>query len=336
MMEFFQNRERIKEVLLENEYGPFPASPSRVYAEELPLSEADKLFCAGKAPIKRYLLKSDVYGQTVEFPIVICVPKNAKKPVKMVVSLNFESHLPNKYFPAEEIIDRGWAFAFVCYEDVTIDSEILDKNAKILTTKFYTGKITMWAWAAMRIRDYLETLDFVDQKNVAIAGHSRLGKTALLTAAFDERFAFVHSNNSGVGGVALYREHNNESEDINILATIRPYWFSKKYPSFIGKEKELPFDQDELLSLIAPRVLSVSSASGDPRANPNGELNGARSASFAWEKLGTSGLIAPQKAEVGTPYHDGKVGYYLRDGYHYFSREDWNVVLTFFDKNLNE
>ncbi|MBQ7912454.1 MAG: hypothetical protein IJ506_07515 [Clostridia bacterium] len=336
MIELLQNREKIKEILLENEYGRFPTSPTRVYAEELPVSDADKVFCAGKAPIERYLLKADVYGKTVAFPIVMCFPKGAKKPVKTVVSLNFEREIPNKYFPAEEIIDRGWAFAFVCYEDITVDSEQADENAKILTTEFYTGKLVMWAWAAMRIRDFLETFKEVDQKNVAIVGHSRLGKTALLTAAFDERFAFVHSNNSGVGGAALYREINQECEDIRILATVRPYWFSKKYPSFIGKEKELTFDQDCLLRLIAPRVLSVSSASGDPRANPKGELNGARFASSAWESLDVSGLIAPQSAEIGVPYHEGKVGYYLREGYHYFSREDWNVALTFFEKNLVE
>jgi len=336
MLDFIKDREKMKQVLLDNEYGQFPASPTRVYAQELPVSDEDKVFCAGKAPIQRYLLKAEVYGQTVEFPIALCVPKTEKAPVKTVLYLSFERQIPNKYLPAEEIIDRGWAFAFVCYEDITVDKAELDRNAQILTSEFYTGKIVMWAWAAMRVRDFLATREDIDQENVALLGHSRLGKTALLAAAFDERFAFVHSNNSGVGGAALYRENNEESEDIAILATVRPYWFSKKYPSFIGKEKELPFEQDWLLSLIAPRILSVSSAKGDPRANPQGEFNSAKSASRAWEELGTVGLVAPENAKIGVSYHEGNVGYHIREGYHYLSREDWNRALSFFEKKLRK
>jgi hypothetical protein len=325
------DREEIKRVLLDNEYGNFPAPPTRVWAEELPASDADKVFCAGKAPIERYLLKADVYGKTVAFPIVVCVPKNTEKPVRTAVCLGFERQIPNKYFPAEEIIDRGWAFAYVCYEDVSVDSAETDGNAKILSSRFYTGKLTMWAWAAMRVMDYLQTRKDIDGGRVAILGHSRLGKVALLAGAFDERFAFVHSNDSGVGGAALYSSIEPPCEDIQRLATVRPYWFSKKYPTFIGKEKSLPFEQDYLLALIAPRILSVGSATDDLNASPQGEFACAKRASAAWKALGVAGLIAPDAATVGERYTDGRVGYYIREGCHYFSRTDWNNALSFFE-----
>lgn len=48
------------------------------------------------------------------------------------------------------------------------------------------GAIRLWAFAAKRIMDYLETDPHVDSKKVAIVGHSRLGKTALLAGAMDE------------------------------------------------------------------------------------------------------------------------------------------------------
>ena len=326
------DRESIKRALEEYEYGKIPDLPVRTYAERLPVSDADQVFCAGKAPIERYLIKADINGKTVGFPVVFCVPQKSENPRKTLVYLSFEREVPNKYLPAEEIIDRGWAFVSVCYEDVTVDNSSIDRNAEILTANGYTGKIATWAWAAMRVRDFLETKEEVDQRNVAIVGHSRLGKTALLTAAFDERFAFVHSNDSGVAGAALYRETNGESEDIELLARVRPYWFSKKYPRFVGKEKELPFDQDGLLELIAPRALFVTSAVGDPRANPKGELESARSASKAWEDFGLVGLVAPDRVEVGVSYGEGMVGYRIREGCHYHSREDWNAALDFFEE----
>lgn len=325
------DREKLKGILQENEYGNFPAPATRVWAEELPASDADKMFCAGKAPLQKYLLKADVYGQTVVFPVALCIPKKVEKPVRTAVCLGFERQIPNKYFPAEEIIDRAWAFAYVCYEDVTVDSAEKDENAKILSSRFYTGKLAMWAWAAMRVMDYLQTRTDIDGENVAILGHSRLGKVALLTAAFDERFAYVHSNESGIGGAALYSSVGSHCENIEVLATVRPYWFSKKYPSFIGKEQSLPFDQDDLLGLIAPRVLSVGSAAGDPNASPQGEFACAKRASAAWKAQGLAGLLAPERAQVGERYHDGRVGYYLRDGCHYFSRMDWNNALSFFE-----
>ena len=331
MLDLVKDKEIIKRVLLENEYGNFPAPPTRVWAEELPASDADKVFCAGKAPIERYLLKADVYGKTVVFPIAVCVPKKAKKPVKTVLSLNFERQIPNKYLPAEEIIDRGWAFVSVCYEDVTADSVDMDENAAVLSSRFYTGKLVMWAWAAMRVMDYLQTRKDIDGGRVAILGHSRLGKVALLAGAFDERFAFVHSNDSGVGGAALYSSIEPPCEDIQRLATVRPYWFSKKYPTFIGKEKSLPFEQDYLLALIAPRILSVGSAADDFNASPQGEFACAKRASAAWKALGVAGLIAPDAATVGERYTDGRVGYYIREGCHYFSRTDWNNALSFFE-----
>lgn len=343
---FIKDRDEIKNLLQKFEYGTIPEKPTKVYAEEL---STDDMFCAGKAPLQRLLLKAEVYGKEIAFPIEICKPLQTETPEKTLIYLNFFKELPNKYFPMEEITDRGWTTVSVCYEGITSDDSTIDNNACILLNEeekyplngnlgeneVKTGKIAMWAWGVMRVVDYLYKREDINTDNLALIGHSRLGKTALLAAAFDERISFVHSNDSGASGAALYTSTNENCEKIYDLATIRPYWFSEVFRSYIGKEKELPFDQHHLLGLIAPRVLSVGSAEGDPRANPQGEMDGARVASVAWSEFGEQGLIAPDKAETGVNYHDGKVGYYIRKGCHYHSREDWSRSLAFFEKYIN-
>ena len=43
--------------------------------------------------------------------------------------------------------------------------------------------IAAWAWAASRVVDYLATDPVIDANRIGIAGHSRMGKTALWAAA---------------------------------------------------------------------------------------------------------------------------------------------------------
>ncbi len=299
-------------------YGELPPPPERVRGE---IVEENSLFCAGKATLRTVNIIALFQGKELSFPVRYCFP-NGKKQVKTVVLLNFSPNVPDKYLPAEEIIDGGWAFVSLYYEDATKDNaDFTDGVALALRGAGdpSPGKIAMWAWAAMRVMDYLQTLDTVDGKNVAVVGHSRLGKTALLTAALDARFAFVHANDSGTGGAALFSMVNEEAEHIGDLLKKFPYWFCDNFKKYAGKEREMPFDQDALLSLIAPRVLSVGSAKKDLWANPPAERQSALNAAKSWERYGS----APDR-----------VGYYVREGTHYLSREDWARFLAFFNRHL--
>ena len=114
---------------------------------------------------------------------------------------------------------QGFAVATIYYKDVTgDDGDFTNGLAGVLfggkeRNEHDPGKIMMWAWAAMRAADYLQTLDSADLESLAVIGHSRLGKTALVAAAFDERFRFVHSNNSGCSGAAIIRGKTGEQID---------------------------------------------------------------------------------------------------------------------------
>lgn len=328
----YPDRQAILALFSSEVYGKIPPAPTEITAEEKSLEGRD--YFGGHAYLYEIKLNCKLEGgETFSFPFKLCIPQSEGKH-KTVVLVNFSPDVPDKYYPTEEVIDRGWACASLDYQSVTSDTPTPDGLAAIYAPEGEVGKITLWAWAAMRIMDYLHTREDIDLDNVGVVGHSRLGKTALWTGANDVRFRFVHSNDSGTVGAALYKERNEHSESIGAICSRFPYWFNRRFPSYTDKEREMDFDQDMLIAAIAPRIVSISSAANDLWANPKAEMHSAKAASRAWESLGLAGLVGlPEEAEIGVNYHDGHLGYYVREGGHFLSRNDWNRFLAFFEKN---
>ena len=332
-------KEEFKKILQEEEYGYLPEAPLSV--EGKVLSKAK--YCAGRAFYENIELTIKTRLGDIILPVIYCYKKDSIKK-KTLVTLNFDAEVPNKYLLAEEILDNGWNFVAYNYQNITIDpareqhwyTEAYAPMLRELSNpKAPAGKLMMWAWGAMRVLDYMLTREEVDPENVAVTGHSRMGKTALICGGFDERFKFVHSNDSGIAGASQFRMINEKSEDVKFMYENVPYWFTDKYFSYIGKEHEMPFDQHYLLGLIAPRPLSVHSAVGDLWSNPDGELESCKLATKAWNAYGKKGLIMDGELEIGKKYFDGLISYHRRPDGHYFSREDWNVLLKFFDKYID-
>jgi len=123
------------------------------------------------------------------------------------------------------------------------------------------------AWTGSRALDYVLTLPEVDRQRVAITGHSRNGKQALIAAAMDERFAAVISSSSGVGGAVSYRFGSERAFDESVEFMTRNRttgsWFSQRLRWFTGRENKLPTDNHALLGLIAPRHCLISTAHND-------------------------------------------------------------------------
>ena len=165
------------------------------------------------------------------------------------------------------------------YNDVTRDTE---DNFESGIAKMYPrrndgtdwGKIGMWAFAASRMMDYIQTLPEIDRQRVYVAGHSRLGKTAIWCGVQDERFAGVVSNDSGCSGAAVTR--GKKGEHVVHITKNFPFWFCKNYQKYIENEENMPFDQHQLLALVAPRPLCVGSATEDEWADPQSEQMAAR------------------------------------------------------------
>lgn len=331
-----RRREEIKEILCREEYGFLPPAPLRVSAETL---EEDGNFCAGNAVLTKIMLTAAWEHGAFSFPVSCAVPK-VGRPCPAFVHINFRDGVPDKYMPSEEICDRGFAVFSFCYTDVTSDNgDFTDGLAGL----YYQGKergptspgkIAFWSWAAMRVMDYLQGLDRVDKRCIAVAGHSRLGKTALLTGALDERFACAVSNDSGSSGAALSR--GKQGETVALIYHRLGYWFCENFAKYADNEAALPFDQHFLLALAAPRRVYVASAEEDLWADPVSEFLSCAAASEAYALLGEPGLVCPDRLPAaGEHLHGGRVGYHMRKGCHYFSRYDWNAYMDYILKHKN-
>ena len=240
--------------------------------------------------------------------------------------------------PVEEIIDSGVGVFAVCYQDVTNDKDdfssgiagLFEENERKGNA---SGKIVYWSYMAMRMMDYLLTRKEANKNKIGVSGHSRLGKTALLTCAFDERFAFCIVNQSGCSGVALSRMVSGGAETLADIYNKFPYWFCPNYSKYLNKESDLPFDQHCLLSLVAPRIVLVGAAQADLWADNLNQFLSCAAASGVWDLYQIKGFenINSYPQDCGV-FMGGNLGFYLRKGTHFLSRNDWQIYL----KKINE
>lgn len=323
------SREEMLHILQKEEYGFLPPLPSDINftVDENILPG----FCAGKAILNKITATCTINSKKFSFPFHLTIPNNKNKKHPFFVFINFRADNPDRYMPTEEIIDNGFAIFSLYYEDVTTDNNdftnglagVLYENKEREDSD--PGKIAMWAWALMRIMDYASNLgDVLDLNCSIVCGHSRLGKTALLAGALDERFKFVYSNDSGCSGAAITR--NKQGEQIKDIFRVFPFWFCKNYSKYIDNEDKMSFDQHYLLASISPRKVLIGSASNDLWADPNNEMLSCIEASSVFK----NGFIFDRfPAEIGDKFFMGDIGYHLREGDHYFSRQDWNNLIEF-------
>lgn len=255
--------------------------------------------------------------------------------------LNFRPLIPDIYCPAEEILDNGFALAVVCYTDITADDGDWGSGLCGHYPRKHPdtdpGKLVFWAYAASRALDVLTLRPEVDARNIAVIGHSRLGKAALLCGAQDTRIRFTCANDAGCGGDALEQTKHPGAEDYAAMARSFPYWFCGNRSRYIDHPEERPYDQHFLLGAIAPRFAAVSSASLDRWADPYSQQLCCAAASPAWKLHGLRGFVGTESpAAVGAAYPEGHVAYHLRGGLHYLSRQDWLFYMDFVRRHKGE
>jgi hypothetical protein len=194
------------------------------------------------------------------------------------------------------------------------------------------GALRAWAWGAGRGLDYLETDPAVDAKHVGIEGVSRYGKAALVTMAFDQRFAMVLVGSSGKGGATLLRR--NYGEAVESLTGGEYYWMAGNFLKYGASDSttgphnpgELPVDSNELIALCAPRLTFISYGipeKGDAHwLDHQGSFMAAVDASRVFTLLGAKGLDIPgdyrtaKMPPVNEGHLDGKLAWRQHDGGH--------------------
>ncbi len=325
------SREEMLEILQREVYGYLPPKP-----EYLAFENCGKVFpscCAGQARCEKIVAHCVVKGKPYSFPFYATVPNDGKKH-PFFIHINFRPDIFDRYMPTEELVDNGFGVLSFCYNDVTEDKKPFDTGlARVLYPDGKrgptdAGKIAMWAWAAQRVMDYAETTDDLDTTKAIVCGHSRLGKTALFTAATDERFAIGCSNNSGCTGAAISRGKGGES--VAVITSAFPHWFCENYYKYAHKEEEMPFDQHFLIASIAPRCVLVGSATEDAWADPVSEQLSCLAAAPAFG----GDFQCDHLAQPDECFLEGRLGYHLRTGTHYFSRQDWLRLMEFANKHL--
>ena len=324
------SREEMLDIVQAQLFGYLPPKPEKISFE----TEENIIpkFCAGKADCHRVTVNTVINGKEFSFPFLATLPTDEEKH-PFFVHINFRPDNPDRYMPTEELVDNGFAVLSVYYNDITSDdgdftnglAGVLFENGERSDTD--CGKIAMWAWAAQRILDYAETLpNKLDISRSVVCGHSRLGKTALFAGATDERFAFSYSNDSGCSGAAIARGTAAGGERIADICRNIPFWFCEKYKKYCNNEENMPFDQHYLVASIAPRKVLIGSASEDKWADPLSEMLCCVASSHAFNKGFTYEDRPPQ---INDKFFDGVIGYHMRKGFHYFSREDWLRLIEF-------
>lgn len=101
--------------------------------------------------------------------------------------------------------------------------------------------------------------------SVGIEGMSRFGKAALVTMAYEQRFAVVLVGSSGEGGAKLHRRNFGEAVE-NLTGSGEYHWMAGNFLKYGTEEStfgrktaaDIPVDDHQLLALCAPRLTFVS------------------------------------------------------------------------------
>ena len=221
---------------------------------------------------------------TVDIKMAVVLPVHAKGPVPVLVMFGWGNmpdepvwRFPGMLEPAappstEQLVASGWGYVSLSTASIQADNGAgltagiigLANGGKRRTPEQW-GALRAWAWGAARALDYLETLPAVDARRVGIEGVSRYGKAALVTMAFEPRFAVVLVGSSGEGGAKPHRRHFGEAVE-NLAGSGAYHWMAGNFLKYAAEEAsfgrktadDIPVDAHQLIALCAPRPTFVS------------------------------------------------------------------------------
>ena len=351
-----QRRSEIIEDLEREVYGRIPPNVPRVTWS---VKVVDHEFVGFTPVIAKQLnghLDNSAYPLIdVNITMTLVLPANAKGPVPVLMM--FARSALRDSSTAQQLIADGWGYILIDPNSIQADNGAgLTRGVIGLVNKGQPrkpedwGALRAWSWGAARALDYLEASEpMVDAKRVGIEGVSRFGKAALVTLAFEPRFAMGLIGSSGEGGAKLNRR--NWGEAVESLTGGEYYWMAGNFMKYgasaavFGAKtaNDLPVDSHELIALCAPRLTFISYGvpeKGDAKwldhqgsymaavaAGPVFRLLGAKD-------LGVSGDYHTEKMPpVNTGLLDGQLAWRQHDGGH-TDAPNIKFFIEWADKNI--
>jgi lysophospholipase L1-like esterase len=258
----------------------------------------------------------------------------------------------------QQLIADGWAYAYINPGSIQADNGAgLTKGIIGLVNQGQPrkpddwGALRAWAWGASRGLDYLETDKAVDAKHAGIEGVSRYGKAALVTMAFDTRFALVLVGSSGEGGAKLHRRNWGEAVE-NLTGSGEYHWMAGNFLKYGASEStfgsknagDLPVDAHELIALCAPRLTFISYGvpeKGDAKwLDQQGSYMATVAAGPVFRLLGAKDLgisedyHSAKMPPVNVGLLEGKLAWRQHDGGH-TDGPNWKYFIAWANKFIN-
>jgi hypothetical protein len=317
---------------------PAPAQPSS--------DELDRL----NAALKGAMAKQDPSLA----PVIAAHPAwmpFARPPMFVFPTLNADGDLPNEW----QLAAAGWGFARIDPASIQADNGAgLTRGVIGLANKGQPrkpedwGALRAWAWGASRGFDYLTNFPEVDAKHIGIEGVSRYGKAALVTMAYDSRFAMVLVGSSGEGGAKPHRRNFGEAVE-NLTGTGEYHWMAGNFLKYGASDagaktaNDVPVDAHELIALCAPRLTFISYGipeKGDAHwLDHQGSYMATVAAQPVWELLGAKGVGPDQDYRtakmpgVNTGLLDGQLAWRQHDGGH-TDAPNMKYFIAWVDRNI--
>jgi len=291
---------------------------------------------------------------SVDIQMTLVTPAEASGPVPVMIMFG-RSGNPQA---TEQLIAARWGYATVDPASIQADNGAgLTRGIIGLVNRGRPrhpddwGALRAWAWGASRGLDYLETDKAVDAKHVGIEGVSRYGKAALVTMAFDTRFALVLVGSSGEGGAKLHRRNWGEAVE-NLTGSGEYHWMAGNFLKYGAAEAsfgsknagDLPVDAHELIALCAPRLTFISYGvpeKGDAKwLDHQGSYMAAVAAGPVFRLLGAKDLGTSddyrnaKMPPVNVGLLDGQLAWRQHDGGH-TDGPNWTYFIAWADKFIN-
>ncbi len=275
---------------------------------------------------------------SVNIDLSLSTPTAATKPVPVVMELSFifppgfhfptparDSSKPEPLTWQQQSLAKGWGYAVLIPVSIQADNGAgLTQGIIGLTNKGQFrkpddwGALRAWAWGASRAMDYFETDKTVDAKHIAIEGHSRYGKAALVTLAYDKRFAAGFISSSGEGGAKLHRRNAGEIVE-NLTGAGEYHWMAGNFIKYGGPLNwgDLPVDSHELIAMCAPRPVFISSGDkGDAWVDVKGMFMAAVAAGPVYKLLGKKDLGTNKFPAIENGLMEGEIAFRQHSGGH--------------------